>query len=219
MEKIEPKILPGFMELLPADQVLFNQIKDTIRETYEKFGFIPLDTPIIEYSEVLLAKAGGETEKQIYRFTKGENDISLRFDLTVPLSRYVAQNYFSLSFPFRRYQIGKSFRGEKPQKGRYREFYQCDIDIIGDGELSIMNDAEIPSIIYTVFKKLGFENFTIRMNNRKILGGFFSYLGYSENITDILRIIDKLEKIGESGVRSRRFVKILSNIFEVCSTF
>lgn len=202
MEKIEPKILPGFMELLPADQVLFNQIKDTIRETYEKFGFIPLDTPIIEYSEVLLAKAGGETEKQIYRFTKGENDISLRFDLTVPLSRYVAQNYFSLSFPFRRYQIGKSFRGEKPQKGRYREFYQCDIDIIGDGELSIMNDAEIPSIIYTVFKKLGFENFTIRMNNRKILGGFFSYLGYSENITDILRIIDKLEKIGESGVRA-----------------
>jgi len=202
MKKIEPKILPGFMELLPADQVLFNQIKDTICETYERFGFIPLDTPIIEYSEVLLAKAGGETEKQIYRFTKGENDISLRFDLTVPLSRYVAQNYFDLTFPFRRYQIGKSFRGEKPQKGRYREFYQCDIDIIGDGELSIMNDAEIPSIIYTVFKKLGFENFTIRMNNRKILGGFFSSLGYSENITDILRIIDKLEKIGESGVRA-----------------
>ncbi|MBQ7668656.1 MAG: histidine--tRNA ligase [Clostridia bacterium] len=202
MNKVEPKILPGFMELLPADQVEFNKIKDIIRDTYENFGFIPLDTPIIEYSDVLLAKAGGETEKQIYRFTKGENDISLRFDLTVPLSRFVAQNYFSLAFPFRRYQIGKSFRGEKPQKGRYREFYQCDIDIIGDGELSIMNDAEIPSIIYTVFKRLGFTNFTIRMNNRKILGGFFSSLGYSENITDILRVIDKLEKVGESGVRT-----------------
>jgi histidyl-tRNA synthetase len=201
MEKVEPRTLPGFMELLPADQVLFNHMLDTIRKSYERFGFIPLDTPIIEYSEVLLAKAGGETEKQIYRFTKGDTDLSLRFDLTVPLAKYVAQNFYSLSYPFRRYQIGKVFRGEKPQKGRYREFYQCDVDIIGDGELSIMNDAEIPSIIYTTFKELGFDNFTIRVNNRKILSGLFSELGYSEKITDILRIIDKIDKIGADNVK------------------
>ena len=157
MGKIEPKTLAGFMELLPEDQIIFNYMKDTIRNSYEKFGFLPLDTPAIEYSEVLLAKAGGETEKQIYRFTKGDTDLSLRFDLTVPLAKFVAQNLYNLSYPFRRYQIGKVFRGERPQKGRYREFYQCDIDIIGDGELSILNDAEIPSIIYTTFKNLGFK--------------------------------------------------------------
>lgn len=201
MEKVEPKTLAGFMELLPSEQVIFNHIKDTIRESYEKFGFLPLDTPVIEYSEVLLAKAGGETEKQIYRFEKGDTDLSLRFDLTVPLAKFVAQNLYSLSFPFRRYQIGKVFRGERPQKGRYREFYQCDIDIIGDGELSIMNDAEIPSVIYTTFKNLGFDNFTIRVNNRKVLGGFFAELGYQDKITDILRIIDKVEKIGHEEVK------------------
>lgn len=201
MEKVEPKTLAGFMELLPEEQVIFNHMKDTIRASYEKFGFLPLDTPIIEYSEVLLAKAGGETEKQIYRFTKGDTDLSLRFDLTVPLAKFVAQNLYNLSYPFRRYQIGKVFRGERPQKGRYREFYQCDIDIIGDGELSILNDAEIPSIIYTTFKNLGFDNFTIRVNNRKILGGFFAELGYEDKISDILRIIDKVEKIGIDAVK------------------
>lgn len=201
MEKVEPKTLAGFMELLPEEQVIFNHMRDTIRASYEKFGFLPLDTPIIEYSEVLLAKAGGETEKQIYRFTKGDTDLSLRFDLTVPLAKFVAQNLYNLSYPFRRYQIGKVFRGERPQKGRYREFYQCDIDIIGDGELSILNDAEIPSIIYTTFKSLGFDEFTIRVNNRKILGGFFAELGYEDKISDILRIIDKVEKIGTDTVK------------------
>ena len=133
---IEPKTLPGFMELKPNDQVKFNQMRETIQRSYERFGFLPLDTPIIEFSEVLLAKAGGETEKQIYRFMKGETDLSLRFDHTVPLAKYVAQYYNDLAFPFKRYQIGKVYRGEKAQKGRYREFYQCDIDIIGNGELS-----------------------------------------------------------------------------------
>lgn len=167
--KVMPKTLPGFMELLPSEQIEFNDIKDKIKNSYEKFGFLPLDTPVIEASEVLLAKAGGETEKQIYRFTKGESDLSLRFDLTVPLAKYVSEYYGELSFPFKRYQIGKVYRGEKAQAGRYREFYQCDIDIIGDGALSIMYDAEIPSVIYRTFKTLGFEDFTICINNRKIL--------------------------------------------------
>ena len=200
VKKVKARTLPGFMELLPDEQILFNKMYDSIRKSYEKFGFIPLDTPILESSEVLLAKAGGETEKQIYRFTKGDTDMSMRFDLTVPLAKYVAMNYGQLTFPFRRYQMSKVFRGERPQKGRYREFYQCDIDIIGDNELSILNDAEIPSIIYTTFKDLGFERFVIRINNRKVLNGFFEYLGLRENISDILRIIDKLEKIGEDAV-------------------
>ncbi len=200
MEIIEPKTLPGFMELNPNDQVKFNQMMEQIRTTYERFGFLPLDTPVIELSDVLLAKAGGETEKQIYRFTKGDSDLSLRFDLTVPLAKYVAEYYNDLTFPFKRYQIGKVYRGEKAQKGRYREFYQCDIDIIGDGELSIMNDAQIPSIIYNTFKELGFDNFTISINNRKILNGLFKSLGLSEKATDILRIIDKIEKIGREAV-------------------
>ncbi|MGE5329775.1 MAG: histidine--tRNA ligase [Deltaproteobacteria bacterium] len=199
---IAPRTLPGFMELLPAEQVLFNKMLDTIRSTYEMFGFIPLDTPIIEFAEILLAKAGGETEKQIYKFDKGDNELALRFDLTVPLAKYVSQYYHSLTFPFRRYQIGKVFRGERPQKGRFREFYQCDIDIIGDGELSIMNDAEIPSIIYQTFKRMGFENFTIRINNRKILNGFFEALGLSNKASDVLRIIDKIDKIGEDNVKA-----------------
>ncbi len=200
MSNIEPRTLPGFMELLPDEQILFNQIKEKIEETYKKFGFLPLNTPIIELSEVLLAKAGGETEKQIYRFSKGETDLSLRFDLTVPLSKYVAKNYGKLSFPFRRYQIGKVYRGEKAQKGRYREFYQCDIDIIGDGKLDIINDAELPSVIYTLFKDLGFDDFTICINNRKILNGLFESLGQKENATEILRIIDKIDKIGKTAV-------------------
>lgn len=198
--KVEPRTLPGFMELLPKEQILFNKMKEKIQKSYEKFGFVPLDTPIIEMSEVLLAKAGGETEKQIYRFNKGDNDLALRFDLTVPLAKYITEYYGSLSFPFRRYQIGKVYRGERPQKGRFREFYQCDIDIIGDGELSIINDAEMPSIIYTTIKELGFEDFTICINNRKILNGLFRELKQEDLSVDIMRIIDKLEKIGEENV-------------------
>ena len=200
MERIEPRTLSGFMELLPNEQILFNQMKEKIQKTYEKFGFLPLDTPIIESAEVLLAKAGGETEKQIYRFQKGDSDLALRFDLTVPLAKYVAKNYGSLSFPFRRYQIGKVYRGERAQKGRYREFYQCDIDVIGDGELDLINDAEMPSIIYSLIKELGFDDFTIKINNRKILNGLFEGLNQKENSTEILRVIDKLEKIGKDAV-------------------
>ena len=200
MPKVEPRTLAGFMELLPSEQILFNQIKDTIEETYKMYGFLPLDTPVIELSEVLLAKAGGETEKQMYRFNRGDTDLSLRFDLTVPLSKYVAKNYGNLSFPFRRYQIGKVYRGERAQKGRFREFYQCDIDIIGDGELDLINDAELPSVIYTIFTKLGFSDFTIKINNRKILNGLFESLGQKENAVEILRIIDKIEKIGKENV-------------------
>ena len=200
MSKVEPRTLPGFMELLPQEQILFNQIQDKIKNTYEKFGFLPLDTPIVEDSNVLLAKAGGETEKQVYRFCKGKSDLSLRFDLTVPLAKYVAKNYGELAFPFRRYQIGKVYRGERQQKGRFREFYQCDIDIIGDGNLSIINDAELPLIIYNIFKELGFEKFTININNRKILNGLFEELELTNLGTDILRIIDKIEKIGKENV-------------------
>ena len=175
-------------------------MKNTIEETYKRFGFLPLDTPIIELSEVLLAKAGGETEKQIYRFNKGDNDLSLRFDLTVPLAKYVAKNYGNLSFPFRRYQIGKVYRGERTQKGRFREFYQCDIDIIGDGELDLINDAELPSVIYMIFTKLGFNDFTIKINNRKLLNGLFIEIGQKDNSVEILRIIDKIDKIGKEAV-------------------
>ena len=200
MNKIEPRTLPGFMELLPNEQILFNEMKEKITKSYEKFGFLPIDTPIIEMSEVLLAKAGGETEKQIYRFNKGDNDLSLRFDLTVPLAKYVAQNYNNLAFPFRRYQIGKVYRGERPQKGRFREFYQCDIDIIGDDKLSIINDAEMPAVIYTTIKELGFSNFTICINNRKILNGLFKELEQEKNSVEIMRIIDKIEKIGKENV-------------------
>ena len=198
--KIKPKTLPGFMELLPNEQILFNKMKETIQKSYEKYGFLPLDTPIIEDAQILLAKAGGETEKQIYRFNKGENDLALRFDLTVPLAKYVTEYYDKLSFPFKRYQIGKVYRGEKPQKGRYREFYQCDVDIIGDGELSIINDAELPAIIYNTFKELGFDDFTICINNRKILNGLFESLELKNEATDILRIIDKIDKIGAEAV-------------------
>ena len=199
-EKVLPKTLPGFMELLPNEQILFNEMMDKIGKSYERFGFLPLDTPIIEASEVLLAKAGGETEKQIYRFNKGESDLSLRFDLTVPLAKYVAEYYSDLTFPFRRYQIGKVYRGEKAQRGRYREFYQCDIDIIGEDELSLINDAEMPSIIYNTFKELGFDDFTISINNRKILNGLFEALGLNDKSVDILRIIDKIDKIGKENV-------------------
>ncbi|MFA6308575.1 MAG: histidine--tRNA ligase [Clostridia bacterium] len=189
-----PSILSGFMELLPDDQIKFNKMLETIKGTYERFGFVPIDTPVIEKSEILLAKSGGETEKQIYRFNKGDSDLSLRFDLTVPLARYVAQHFNSLTFPFRRYQTGKVFRGERAQKGRFREFYQCDIDIVGNETLDIINDAEILSVIYSTFRALGFEKFKIKISNRKVLNGFFEYLG-TANKSDILRVIDKIGKI------------------------
>lgn len=200
-DKVNPRTLTGFMELLPQKQIRFNKIKEIIQKNYEKFGFLPLDTPVIELSEVLLAKAGGETEKQIYSFEKGDKNISLRFDLTVPLAKYVSMNYGNLSFPFRRYQIGKVYRGERTQKGRFREFYQCDIDIIGDEQLSNMHDAELPSIIYNIFKELDFGEFVICINNRKLFTGLFEYLNLTDKTVDIMRIIDKIDKIGKENVK------------------
>lgn len=201
MAKTEPRTLPGFMELLPNEQILFDQMKQAIEESYKTFGFLPIDTPIIELADVLLAKTGGETAKQIYKFEKGDTNLALRFDLTVPLAKYVAKNYGNLSFPFRRYQIGKVYRGEKVQKGRYREFYQCDIDIIGDETLDIINDAELPVVIATTFSNLGFNDFTIKINNRKILNGLYESLGQEENSVEIMRIVDKLDKIGVGAVK------------------
>ncbi len=200
MSKVQPRTLSGFMELLPGPQQQMEQIMAILRETYSLYGFTPLDTPVIESSEVLLAKAGGETEKQIYRFTKGDSDLSLRFDLTVPLAKYVALHYADLSFPFRRYQIGKVYRGERAQRGRFREFYQADIDIIGDGKLDIANEAEIPAIISQTFTRLGLQRFQIRVNNRKILNGFYAMQGLSEKSSDIMRTVDKLDKIGAEKV-------------------
>ena len=199
-EIITPRTLSGFMELLPKDQVIFDKIRNTLESIYTNYGFYPLDTPILEDSKILLAKAGGETEKQIYRFNKGDSDLTMRFDLTVPLAKYVAKNYSDLVFPFRRYQIGKVYRGERAQKGRFREFYQADIDIIGDGELNILNDAEIPSIIYTIFNRLGIDNFIIRINNRKVLNGLFDMFGLKDNAADVMRVIDKIDKIGVENV-------------------
>ena len=192
MSKVNPRTLSGFMELLPEDQMKMERLMQTLRETYSLFAFTPLDTPVIESAEVLLAKGGGETEKQIYRFTKGDSDLALRFDLTVPLAKYVAAHYGELAFPFKRYQIGKVYRGERAQRGRFREFYQADIDVIGDGKLDIMNEAEIPAIIYTTFRKLGLSHFKIKVNNRKILNGFYAMNGMAEKAPDIMRIVDKL---------------------------
>ncbi|MEA4955183.1 MAG: histidine--tRNA ligase [Pseudoflavonifractor sp.] len=202
MERIKARTLSGFMELLPARQAQFERVRDTLAKTYELYGFTPLDTPIIESSEVLLAKAGGETEKQIYRFTKGDSDLALRFDLTVPLAKYVALHQNELAFPFRRYQIGKVYRGERAQRGRFREFYQADIDVIGDGALDIINEAEIPAIIYKTFTSLGLKRFRIRLNNRKILNGLFAVLGLTEQAGDVMRTIDKLDKIGPEKVKT-----------------
>ena len=201
MSQIKPHTLSGFMELLPKPQLQMEAIMEVLRNTYSLYGFTPLDTPAIEAADVLLAKGGGETEKQIYRFQKGDSDLALRFDLTVPLAKYVALHYGELAFPFRRYQIGKVYRGERAQRGRFREFYQADIDIIGDGKLSITNEAEIPSIIYKTFSTLGLRRFQIRVNNRKILNGFYAMLGLSEQSGDIMRTVDKLDKIGSDKVR------------------
>ena len=202
MAKMTPRTLSGFMELLPQPQQQMERMMQILRETYSLYGFTPLDTPIIEASEVLLAKGGGETEKQIYRFQKGDADLSLRFDLTVPLAKYVALHGGELSFPFRRYQIGKVYRGERAQRGRFREFYQADIDVIGDGKLDITNEAEIPSIIYQTFTRLGLKRFQIRVNNRKILNGFYAMLGLTEQSGAIMRTVDKLDKIGPDKVRA-----------------
>lgn len=195
-EMVTPRTLSGFMELKPEDQLKFNSMKEVIEEVYRLNGFYALDTPVLELSDVLMAKTGGEEiGKQVYRFTKGDTDLTMRFDLTVPLAKYVAKNYGELTFPFKRYQIGKVYRGERAQRGRFREFYQSDIDIIGDGELDIYNDAIIPGIIYQVFTRLGMDDFLIRINNRKILNGFAEYLGIGEKLDDVLRIVDKMEKV------------------------
>lgn len=198
---IEPKNLVGVMELLPKEQILFDELKTKIEKAYKSYGFLPLDTPIIESANVLLAKAGGETEKQIYKFSKGDNEICLRFDLTVPLAKYVAKNMNELAFPFKRYQIGKVYRGEKTQRGRYREFYQCDIDTIGKETLSIKNDAEYPAIIYSIFKSLNLGDFVISINNRKIINGFLEELQLLSCKEDIMRLVDKFYKIGEENVK------------------
>ena len=202
MATVTPRTLSGFMELLPAQQQQLERMMDILRTTYSRYGFTPLDTPVIEASEVLLAKGGGETEKQIYRFQKGDADLALRFDLTVPLAKYVALHGNDLAFPFRRYQIGKVYRGERAQRVRFREFYQADIDIIGDGKLDITNEAEIPSIIYQTFTALGLTRFQIRVNNRKILNGFYAMLGLTDRSGDIMRTVDKLDKIGPHKVRA-----------------
>ena len=201
MNIIKPRTLSGFMELLPAKQDRMEKMMQVLRQTYASFGFAALDTPAIEDAQILLAKGGGETEKQIYRFQKGDSDLALRFDLTVPLAKYVALHYNELAFPFRRYQISKVYRGERAQRGRFREFYQADIDIIGDGKLDIMNEAEIPAIIYKVFRGFGLSRFQIRVNNRKILNGFYAMLGLSDKSGDIMRTVDKLDKIGAEKVR------------------
>lgn len=227
MNKVEPRTLPGFMELLPREQILFNQMVDKIRSSYEKFGFLPIDTPVIESSEILLAKAGGETEKQLYSFKKGENNFTLRFDLTVPLAKYVAEYYNQITFPFRRYQIGKVYRGERPQRGRYREFYQCDIDVIGDENLNIINDAEMPKVMYETFKSMGLGNILIHINNRKILNGLFESLNLKEKSADILRTIDKIEKIGKDTLMAilkddynidEKNIKTITDFIEITGT-
>ncbi len=202
MDRIKPRTLSGFMELLPGRQAQMERFLQVLRETYALYGFTPLDTPIIEDAQILLAKGGGETEKQIYRFQKGDSDLALRFDLTVPLAKYVALHYGELTFPFRRFQIGKVYRGERAQRGRFREFYQADIDVIGDGKLDILNEAEIPAIIYGAFSRLGLRRFQIRVNNRKILNGFYGMLGLTEQSGAVMRTVDKLDKIGPEKVRT-----------------
>jgi len=196
MDKIKPRTLSGFMELLPPQQVIFDAMARRLRDSFSLYGFTPLDTPLMEAAEILLAKGGGETEKQIYLLSKGDADLALRYELTTSLAKYVALNYGRLTFPFRRYEIGKVYRGERAQRGRFREFYQADIDIIGDGGLDILNEAEIPSVIYRCFTSLGLDRFVIRINNRKALSGFFEIIGVGGAATDVMRLVDKLDKLG-----------------------
>lgn len=203
---IKPSILPGFMELLPKEQEIFNDIVSKISKIYEMNGCLAIDTPIIEKADVLLAKSGGETEKQVYSFQKGKSNLALRFDLTVPFARYVAQYYNDLVFPFKRYQIGKVYRGERNQKGRYREFYQCDIDVIGKGKLSINNDAWVISLADKAFREIGLTNYKFQISNRKILKGILNELNI-ENQADVMILIDKIDKIGEGA-----FISELNNL-------
>lgn len=195
---VKPCIPAGFMELLPEEQIVFNSMLNTIKNAYERFGFTPIETPAIEFSEVLFAKAGGETEKQIYNFTRGDKEYCLHFDLTVPLARYVAEHFNDLTFPFRRYQLQKVWRAERPQRGRFREFYQCDIDVIGSTNPLI--DAEIVSVINSVFIELNLGGFVVSINNRKLMSGFIASLGLKESSQDILRLIDKIEKQDRSSL-------------------
>ncbi|MBQ9235454.1 MAG: histidine--tRNA ligase [Alphaproteobacteria bacterium] len=189
------RTLQGFMELLPQEQLVFNHIKSVIAHTYELFGFVPLDTPVLELAEVLLSKSGGETEKQIYEFKKGDTDLAMRFDLTVPLAKYVALYNNDLTFPFKRYQIGKVYRGERPQKGRFREFYQCDIDVIDRDELNIVYDAELLAVIYTIFSRLELPAFKIYINNRRLLSGYLASLNIADKTVEVLRLVDKIKKL------------------------
>ena len=195
MKIVKPSTIAGVMELLPEDQLVFDKMKNIIEETFKKYQFLPIDTPVIEKNEILFAKGGGETEKQIYEIASDTRDMSLRFDLTVPLARYTAEHFSELNFPFKRYQIAKVYRGERNQKGRYREFYQCDIDIIGNNNLAIYNDAIPPRVIYEIFQKLSTPSLTFKINNRKLLNGFLNALDI-EDTTEILRLIDKKDKIG-----------------------
>lgn len=197
MSLVKPRIPSGFPEYLPAEQIEFNRLVNIVRRVYEEYGFSPIDTPDLELSEVLLTKSGGETEQQIYRFIKGNNDLTMRFDLTVPLARYVAQHESELIFPFRRYHIGKVHRGERAQAGRFREFYQCDIDVIGSNSVAV--DAEMPIVINKIFEQFDIGEFTVHINNRKILNGFFESLGLSNISKDVLRIVDKIDKISANS--------------------
>ena len=208
---IKPRTPPGVMELLPRDQIAFQQMLDTIRRNFERFGFLPVETPVMELSEVLLTKTGGETERQVYFVQStgsleqgGTPEMALRFDLTVPLARYVAEHEHDLSFPFRRYQMQRVYRGERAQRGRFREFYQCDIDVIGKDILSVRYDAELPAVIHAVFSELAIGKFTIQLNNRKLMRGFFENLGVAEAGQQmlVLREVDKLDKRGADAVRA-----------------
>ena len=209
MNIVRPSTIAGVMELLPEDQLVFDKMKNIIEETYKKYQFLPIDTPVIEKNEILFAKGGGETEKQIYEIASDTRDMSLRFDLTVPLARYVAEHFSDLNFPFKRYHIGKVYRGERNQKGRYREFYQCDIDIIGHNKLAIENDAIPPRVIYEIFEKLDTPDVSFRINNRKLLNGFFESLGI-EDTTEVLRLIDKKDKMGLENMKED-LIKILDS--------
>ena len=213
MEKIKPRTLSGFMELLPPGQVCFDSMMQKLRDSFSLYGFTPLDTPLMEAAEILLAKGGGETEKQIYLLRKGDNDLALRYELTASLAKYVTLHYNDLTFPLRRYEIGKVYRGERAQRGRFREFYQADIDIIGDGSLDIMNEAEIPGVIYKCLTSLGLKSFLIRINNRKVLNGFFEILGIGNAAADVMRVVDKLGKIGVE-----KLTKTLINDIGISST-
>ncbi len=219
------RTMPGVLELLPRDQIAFQRMLDVIRRNYERFGFLPVETPVIEFSDVLLTKTGGETERQVYfvqstgalnaadKTHDGVPELALRFDLTVPLARYVAEHEHDLSFPFRRYQMQRVYRGERAQRGRFREFYQCDIDVIGKDALSVRYDAEMPAVIYSVFRELDIGPFTIQLNNRKLMRGFFEGLGIADGEQQmlVLREVDKLDKRGADYVRDdadRRGVRL-----------